>query len=1056
MKALNQQIKLKQIPQPTSYPLLANLLEIDKNDIIGSLTRLARVHGEIYQLSLPTGKSYIVSSQRLVNELSDDNRFRKAIEGPLETLRSLAGDGLFTAYNNEPNWIKAHRILVPAFAPLGIREMFPQMLDIAEQLMLKWERMESGSPLDVSEDMTRLTLDTIALCAFDYRFNSFYKEDMHPFVNAMVEGLIEAGQQYARLPIQNALMFQCQNKYRANIEYMNKVAYELIQKRKGLRTECRPNDLLNRMLTSEDPITGERLSDENIRYQMITFLIAGHETTSGLLSFALYQLVQHPKILAKAQEVVDSVLGNKQIAVTDLPKLRYLDQILKETLRLIPTAPAFTLESLEDTIIGNNYQIKKGDLLEVLIPELHRDKSVWGEDVERFSPERFSEEKVAQLPPNSWKPFGTGQRACIGRPFAMQEAIIVLAMILQRFNIELYNPNYNLKIKETLTLKPEGFQLKVTGRKNRVISNETAKATTIKAVDPNFSGEVFNDPQLQILYGSNSGSAQNFALELTRTAQRKGYTVTLGILDDFVKKLSLKSKLIIVTSSYEGEPTNNAKAFVEWLKSKEVKDLKGINYTVFGCGNKDWSNTYQAVPRYIYKRLAELGGHPFLEQGEANAKADFFGDFEKWADQLWQKLEQELEAGNDNTSMEYEIEFINQPDKLKLLQQTHLKWGEIIENRELVNMQHRLGRSKKHIKICLPKGMSYCSGDYLNILPVNNYKIVERVLKRFNLNADEQILIKGKQVSSALPINIPIKLIDILQHYVELAQPISRKQLQLLAENTACPPERMLLERWAREDIYNQEVSNKRLSILDVLEKVGACEIKFEQFLMMLPPMKIRQYSISSSPTWNSQYCTLTVAIVKDKAWSGQGEYQGVASNYLANLKIGNKLLMSVQSSKKAFHLPENPKQPIIMIAAGSGIAPFRGFIQERAIEKKNLGPALLFFGCDHPEVDLLYKDEIESWREDARLETHYAFTYLKDGDIKFVQDRLWGERKKVIQMLDAATQIYVCGDGKYMAPAVQETLTLIYKEWQSCSLSKAQSWMEQQIRDEKYVLDAF
>src|SRR5205085_6855963 len=138
----------------------------------------------------------------------------------------------------------------------------------------------------------------------------------------------------------------------------------------------------------------------------------------------------------------------------------YVNQILKESLRLWPTAPAFSLVAKEPTVLAGKYQLEKDVSCTVLIPMLHRDPAVWGEDVAEFNPDRFTPEREAALPPNAYKPFGNGVRACIGRQFAMQEATLVLGMILQRFKL-IDHTRYQLKIKETLTMKPDGFKIKV-------------------------------------------------------------------------------------------------------------------------------------------------------------------------------------------------------------------------------------------------------------------------------------------------------------------------------------------------------------------------------------------------------------------------------------------------------------------------------------------------------------------------------------------------------------------------------------------------------------------
>jgi cytochrome P450/NADPH-cytochrome P450 reductase len=331
------------VPQPPLKPVIGNLQEIDKEIPVQSMMRLAREYGPIFKMRIFDREMYLVSSQELVNELSDETRFNKRVHQTLQELRAAGGDGLFTAFNSEPNWARAHRILMPAFGPIGVRDMFPKMLDIAEQMFLRWERFGADSVIDVPDSMTRLTLDTIALCAFDYRFNSFYSDEMHPFVGAMVGALAESGARSRRPRVMSNLMLSTARRYQADIDLMTTIASDLIAERRADPKAADKADLLTRMISGRDPETGEGLDDANIVNQMITFLIAGHETTSGLLSFATYLLLKNPEAMQAARAQVDAVLGDEMPRVEHLGELRYVEQVLMETLRLWPTAPAFAL-----------------------------------------------------------------------------------------------------------------------------------------------------------------------------------------------------------------------------------------------------------------------------------------------------------------------------------------------------------------------------------------------------------------------------------------------------------------------------------------------------------------------------------------------------------------------------------------------------------------------------------------------------------------------------------------------------------------------------------------
>src|SRR6266404_2305010 len=167
--------RLSPIPHPPKKPVVGNMLSLDSSAPTQNLARLAKELGPIFWLDMMGTPFVVVSGHDLVDELSDEKRFDKAVKGSLRRVRAVAGDGLFTAYTNEPNWSKAHNILMQPFGNRAMQSYHPSMVDIAEQLVKKWERLNADEEIDVVHDMTALTLDTIGLCGFDYRFNSFYR-----------------------------------------------------------------------------------------------------------------------------------------------------------------------------------------------------------------------------------------------------------------------------------------------------------------------------------------------------------------------------------------------------------------------------------------------------------------------------------------------------------------------------------------------------------------------------------------------------------------------------------------------------------------------------------------------------------------------------------------------------------------------------------------------------------------------------------------------------------------------------------------------------------------
>ena len=614
---MSMMIDLDDIPGPTGLPLVGNAFDIDSDHPIEGFMAMAEKYGPIFKLSVPGGTRLIVTGADLVEEICDDARFDKRVGGGLAALRKGAADsGLFTAETDDPLWHRAHNILMSPFSLQAMRDYMPSMVDIADQLMDKWDRLNEGDEVDVPDDMTRLTLDTIALCGFGYRFNSFYRDTPHPFVQAMVRTLSESQARARQLPIQTRLKIRAQRQVEEDQAFMDDLVDRLIAERRAQGDAGDTTDLLGRMLTGVDRQTGERLPDSNIRAQCITFLIAGHETTSGLLSFALYYLLKNPAFLERARAEVDEVLGDTASPTFEqVHRLTYVRQVLDESLRLWPTAPGFNRYPFQDTVIGGRYAIPANTGITVLTPALHRSTAVWGPDAADFNPEHVAPERLAAVPAAVYKPFGTGQRACIGRQFALQEAALVLGMLLQRFDL-IDHLDYQLVTKTTLTVKPADFRIRVRRRagvhvrRAETAEPERARATSAGAAPAPASALLVprHGTRLTVLFGSNLGTAESLAARLAEEGTERGFDVTVGALDDHVDDLPTGGALVVVTASYNGTPPDNAAEFCRWIASAAPDAAQGVSYSVFGCGNTEWAATYQAVPELIDAQLEEHGG----------------------------------------------------------------------------------------------------------------------------------------------------------------------------------------------------------------------------------------------------------------------------------------------------------------------------------------------------------------------------------------------------------------------------------------------------------------
>src|SRR3984957_20522956 len=655
------------------------------------------------------------------------------------------------------------------------------------------------------------------------------------------------------LPIQAKLKPGRAKKVRANQEFMFETVRHIIEERRKSGALGKVNDLLDRMLTGIDRQSGEKLDEINIIAQCITFLIAGHETTSGLLSFALYALIENPKVLERGYEEGDRVLGGDVNALPTYAQTRqlpYVSQTLEETLRLWPTAPAFARRPYKDTVLGGKYEVQAGSAVVVLTGRLHRDPKIWGDDPEAFNPDRFSPENRVKIPPNAYKPFGTGQRACIGRQCALQEATLVLAMLLQRFEFVDF-ANYQLETKQTLTIKPANFILRVKPRAKRAstaffaapqrspspIAASAPSPASAAATDPDTAVDAHATPLL-VLFGSNLGTAEGIAHRVADDARSRGFAATVGALDDHADALPKQGAIVVITASYNGQPPDNAAKFCQKLRDPALPSdaFAGVEYSVFGCGNRDWSATYQAIPTLIDAELEKHGGKRIYKRGEGDARGDFDRDYRGWYGELFPSIAKALDlpAARAEAKMaapRISVSFVNRLATSPIMRSYSAVAMTVRVNRELQrrDCERPSERSTRHIEIALPSGVSYSAGDHLGIVPRNGLETIRRVLRRFKLDPSLYATIAPRAYADThLPVNEPVPLLGILGNRIELQDVATREQIAILAQHAKDEKERKALEALANDDeCYGSQVFASRKSALDILDQCPSCAPPF-------------------------------------------------------------------------------------------------------------------------------------------------------------------------------------------------------------------------------------
>jgi cytochrome P450/NADPH-cytochrome P450 reductase len=1010
---------------------------------------LGELHGPLFYADFNGGfRKLYACSLELVTELCDESRFTKNLTATLARVRPLAGDGLFTAYHGEPNWQRAHDVLLPGFSYAGLRAYHAAMLDINCKMIDRWDASAGVRPVDVSRDLQKLAMDTVALAGFGSRFDSFDCPGLAQIPQSFTTALGELTSD-APTPV-----------FKEELATLYAFIDGLIAEH---RSGDRKSEDLLAMMLQQDSSGKPALETQNIRNQIMTFLIAGQLTTSELMPNALYNIVSDPPVLHRVQAEVDTVFGTEDDYLPDydgIGKLTYLRQVIEETLRLSPPVLSFDRMALEDTVIGSRYPIKRGEAVTVLTGALHRQPQ-WGDNVELFDPSRFAPERSASRPAALFKPFGTGARSCIGRQFALHEAAMALARVVHRYRlIDAYH--YVPQWETPTSRRPVGFRLDVLRRtqQDRHPSTSDAEGMTGQNETRSPATAITAGTRLAILYGSNLGTCRALARQFADDATALGCAATVATLDDAVGDFPEAEAVVIIASSYNGQPTDDSRAFVTWLLDANTTLSPTPNVAVLGVGDHNWADTYQAVPHRIDERLGELGANRLVPRAAADTSGDMVGTIEEFAAALWSSLAERFGDPDaapltDAAEPLYELRQIVGPVTAAMDARSSVIPMTIVENTQLVSPG--LGQAKTNVRVDLPDGIDYQTGDHLTVMADNPPEVVDAVLAQLGIDPGLRLAINPRRSSRRLiALDREVSARELLTHFVELRKPVTSSQLRSLAAANSSPAERRRLTELA------EAPDGCPLSVLECLDEYPACVLTGAELLELLDPMVPRHYSIASSSMLSPRTVGLVVSVLDAPAHSGHGSFKGVASNYLATVQPGQVIRARVDPARQAFRAGADPAKNVILVSAGTGVAPFLGFLGDR-LAAQNAGapvePALCFFGVRDPEVDYLFRDRFEQAEAIGIVQMRPAFSRAPQDGIRYVQDRIAADSDEVWNLLcDPAkdTHVYVCGDGARMAPAVRGSFLDIYRARTGADDDLARDWLNGLIESDHYVEDVW
>jgi cytochrome P450 len=395
------------------------------------------------------GNILVVSDPTAIKRILLDNvaNYPKA---PMERdiLSAAFGDGLLTSEGEK--WRAHRRIMSPAFDMRSLAGYAPAVGERIEALSQAWTAKGSGASIDVSEEMTQLTLEIIS--------RTMFSADA-PGLNDMVGDTLHRGQELLAFTVLDVMpvigpmrVARTMKRIHKTFSELDAAMTKLIASRAGRPADA-PRDLLDRLVAARDGETGQGLSGREIRDEIVIIFLAGHETTAVAMTFVWYLVSQHPEVEAKLHDELARVLGGRAPTQADLAALPYTRMVIEEAMRLYPPAPGITGRvALEDDDLGLR-KIKKGQQIAILPWVLHRHQTLW-DDPLRFDPERFAPERSASRPRFAYLPFSGGPRICIGAQLAMMEATLILATLAQRFGLRLA-PGPEVELQSRVTLRPK-------------------------------------------------------------------------------------------------------------------------------------------------------------------------------------------------------------------------------------------------------------------------------------------------------------------------------------------------------------------------------------------------------------------------------------------------------------------------------------------------------------------------------------------------------------------------------------------------------------------------
>ena len=547
---------------------------------------------------------------------------------------------------------------------------------------------------------------------------------------------------------------------------------------------------------------------------------------------------------------------------------------------------------------------------------------------------------------------------------------------------------------------------------------------------------VANAEPLLILFGSQTGSAEGLAKKLAKESQARGFAPKVLALNDYeAANLSAAQKALIITSTWgDGEPPDNAVNFWTWLSAEAAPRLENLNFAVLGLGDKNYSDFCGASKKFD-ARLEALGAKRLQPRGECDV--DYESVAKNWMDGLWEKLggsagpATSLATNGAASNGHVDLAAVPLFDKANPFPARLLK-------NVLLN-QPGSGKEVRHFEIALGhSGLVYEVGDALGVIPENCPELVAQILAALAATGDEPVKVD----------NVILPLREALAKNFEVAKPTA----ELLAEFARRNPTNEIAALLAPERAEDLKKWLRGRDVLDVLMRAEN-KFKFAEVLPLLRKIAPRLYSISSSPKAHPGEVHLTVGAVRYE--SDGRPRKGVASTFLADLAEKSGAVKVFVQPSHGFKPPANGDTPMIMVGPGTGIAPFRAFLEERATTHAK-GKNWLLFGDQKRSADFLYEEQLTAWLKNNFL-TRLDLAFSRDQAEKiYVQDRMLENAAELWAWLEAGAHFYVCGDASRMAKDVDAALHKVIETAGGKTVEEAKNYVAKLKSDKRYQRDVY